>query len=239
MLGRMTTTATVQQQLSTPEGFAQAVNARGKAFSIGITSLVLGVAGLVINLLQIGSATEWRWWLIFRLFFQADALEFSSGRGQAWHYVYVYAPIVLVPLGIILLIVHLTTRKKAGAALYDDFRSRGWVGKQRYTGLKVKNGNAEVDTVLISHPSMPDETFDAIALQFQTSISALDKKAAKAFAAAAVKAGVLTGASGAAVSPGLPPEITVAPAQGKNEHAVVIPPVPGTTGKYRVLAIKN
>ncbi len=237
MLMRMTL-VTVRENLSTPEGFAKAVDARGKAFSVGVASLGLGVAALLINLFQIGSATDWRWNLIFPLFFRADALEFSSGRGQVWHYVYVYAPLVLIPLGIILLAVHLATRRTAGAALYDDFRSRGWVGRQRYTGLKVKNGNADVDTVLISHPSLPDETFEAIALQFQTSVSALDKKAAKAFGAAAVKAGALTGTSGTAVSPALPPEVTFAPAQGKTEFAVVIPPAPGTTGRYRVRAVK-
>lgn len=238
MLVRMTL-ATVQHQLSTPEGFSKAVDAKRTVGSLGWTSLILGIAGLVINFIQLGSATDWRLWLVFRLFFQADALEFSSSRGQFWHYIYVYAPIVLVPLGIILLIVHFSTRKSAGSSLFADFQSRGWVGKQRYTGLQVKNGNQTVDTVLISHPSIPVETFDAIALQFQTYVSSLDKKALKAFTASATKAGVLTGVPAAAIAPGVPAEVTIAPTQGKSEFAVVVPPVQGTTAKYRVLPIKG
>lgn len=236
------TLATVQQQLSTPEGFAKAVSARGATFSIGLTSLGLGLAGWAMNIFQLGSASDWNWSLMFRYFFDAQAIEFSgsrAGRAEIWRFLYVYGPIVLIPLGIILLVVHFSTRKTAGASLFADFQSRGWVGKQRYTGLKVKNGNADVDTVFISHPSTPDETFDAIALQYQTHISSLDKKALKATAAAAVKAGILNGTSAAALAQGLPAEITAAPAQGKGEFAVVVPPAPGSSAKYRVLAIKS
>lgn len=233
------TLATVQQQLSTPEGFAKAVSARGAAFSAGIASLGLGVVGFVINLVSTGGAVSWHWGLISSYLFRPDLFTYSNTRGQIWAYIYAWAPLVLIPLGIILLIVHFSTRKTAGASLFADFQSRGWVGKQRYTGLKVKNGNADVDTVFISHPSTPDETFDAIALQYQTHISSLDKKALKATAAAAVKAGILNGTSAAALAQGLPAEITAAPAQGKGEFAVVVPPAPGSSAKYRVLAIKG
>jgi len=233
------TLATVQQQLSTPEGFAKAVSARGAAFSAGIASLGLGIVGFVINLISTGAAVSWHWGLISSYLFRPDLFTYDNTRGQIWAYIYAWAPIVLIPLGIILLVVHFSTRKTAGASLFADFQSRGWVGKQRYTGLKVKNGNADVDTVFISHPSTPDETFDAIALQYQTHISSLDKKALKATAAAAVKAGILNGTSAAALAQGLPTEITAAPAQGKGEFAVVVPPAPGSSAKYRVLAIKG
>lgn len=233
------TLATVQQKLSTPEGFAKGVSARRLPFTLGLTSLGLGVIGFVINLVTTGGAVDWDWNLIAQLLFRPDLFEYASTRGQVWSYFYAYGPIVLIPLGIILLIVHFTTRQSAGAALFTDFHSRGWVGRQRFTGLKVKNGNATVDTVLISHPSIPDENFEAIALQFQTYLSGLDKKALKAFSTAATKAGVLTGASGAAITPGLPPEVTVAPVQGKVEFAVVVPPAPGSSAKYRVLPIKE
>jgi len=233
------TLATVQQQLSTPEGFAKAVNARGTAFTAGIASLGLGVVGFVINLVSTGGAVSWHWGLISSYLFRPDLFTYSNTRGQIWAYIYAWAPLILIPLGIILLVVHFSTRKSAGASLFADFQSRGWVGKQRYTGLKVKNGNADVDTVFISHPSTPDETFDAIALQYQTHISSLDKKALKATAAAAVKAGILNGTSAASLAQGLPSEITAAPAQGKGEFAVVVPPAPGSSAKYRVLPIKG
>lgn len=238
MLVRMTL-ATVQDRLSTPEGFAKAVNAKRTVQTLGWTSLGLGAAAFAFNLWSTGQAVDWNWTFIPELLFRPDLFEYANGRAQAWSYVYAYAPIILIPLGIILLIVHVVTRKSAGSALYDDFRSRGWVGKQRFTGLQVKNGNQTVDTVLISHPSIADETFDQVALQFQTYISSLDKKQRKAFTTAATKAGILTGTSAASILAGPPAEVTAAPAQGKGEFAVVIPPAPGSTDKYRVLTVTD
>lgn len=238
MLGRMSL-ATVQHQLSTPEGFAKAVDGKRTIASLGWTSLGLGVAAFALNLFSTGQAVDWAWEYIPQLLFRPDLFEYSSGRSEAWSYVYSFAPLVLVPLAIILLIVHFATRKNAGANLFTDFQSRGWVGKQRYTGLQVKNGNQTVDTVLISHPSIPDESFDAIALQFQTYVTSLDKKALKAFTTSATKAGVLTGIPAAVIAPGIPAEVVIAPTQGKSEFAVVVPPAPGTTGKFKVLPIKS
>lgn len=238
MLMRMTL-ATVQQQLSTPEGFSKAVDAKRTVATLGWTSLALGAAAFAFNLFSTGQAVDWNWSLIGMTLFRPDLFEYSSGRGEAWAYVYAFAPIILVPLGIILLIVHFSTRKNAGSTLFADFQSRGWVGKQRYTGLQVKNGNQTVDTVLVSHPSIPDEQFDAIALQFQTYVTSLDKKALKAFTASASKSGVLTGVPAAVIAPGIPAEVLIAPAQGKNEFAVVVPPAPGASGKFKVLPIKS
>jgi hypothetical protein len=238
MLGRMTL-ATVQHQLSTPEGFAKAVDAKRTVGTLGWTSLVLGAAAFGINLFSTGQAVDWNWNLVGMTLFRPDLFEYSNGRSQVWSYVYTFAPFILIPLGIILLIVHFSTRKNAGSTLFADFQSRGWVGKQRYTGLQVKNGNQTVDTVLVSHPSIPDEQFDAIALQFQTYVTSLDKKALKAFTASATKAGVLTGIPAAVIAPGVPAEVVIAPTQGKSEFAVVVPPAPGTTAKFKVLPIKS
>ncbi|HWV47819.1 MAG TPA: hypothetical protein VN035_00050 [Microbacterium sp.] len=234
---------TVQQQLSTPEGFAKAVTPKSGLYAGGLTSLIAGLFGIAMNIFQLGSASDWNWRLIFRYFFDAQAVEFTgsrAGRAEIWRFLYVYGPIVLVPLGVILLIVHFSTRRKNGATLFADFQSRGWVGRQRFTGLKVKNGNATLDVVYVSHPSIPDENFDAIVQQHATQIAALDKKSTKAASAAAVKAGILKGGiSAAALTPGLPPEIVAAPVQGKGEFVAVVPPAPGTTGKYQVLPIKE
>lgn len=234
---------TVQQQLSTPEGFAKAVTPRSAMYVGGLTSLIAGLFGIAMNIFQLGSASDWNWRLIFRYFFDAQAVEFTgsrSGRAEMWRFLYVYGPIILIPLGVILLIVHFSTRRKNGATLFADFQARGWVGRQRFTGLKVKNGNATVDVVYVSHPSIPDENFDAIVQQHATQIAGLDKKGAKAASAAAIKAGILKGGiSAAALTPGLPPEIVAAPVQGKGEFVAVVPPAPGATGKYQVLPIKE
>ena len=232
---------TVQQQLSTPEGFAKAVTPRSAVYVGGLTSLIAGLAGVAMNIFQLGSTSDWNWRLIFRFFFDAQAVEFTgsrAGRAEMWRFLYVYGPIILIPLGVILLIVHFSTRSRNGAKLYEDFRSRGWVGRQRFTGLKVQNGRAQVDVVYVSHPSLPDETFDAIVQQHATQIAALDKKAAKAASAAAVKAGILKGGiSASALTPGLPPEIVAAPVQGKGEFVAVVPPQPGASGRFLVRPI--
>ena len=87
------------------------------------------------------------------------------------------------------------------------------------------------------HPRIEDVPLelDWDALRYRGS----DKKALKATAAAAVKAGILNGTSAASLAQDLPSEITAAPAQGKGEFAVVVPPAPGSSAKYRVLPIKG
>ncbi len=236
MLSPMTI-ATIQHQLSTPEGFAKAVAPKNSAFSGGLTSLIAGFVGLAINFVQIGSAVDWKGWLIARYFFDAGALEFSSGRGQVWHFIYVYAPIVLIPLGVILLIVHFSTRKRNGAALFADYQARGWVGRQRYSGLKVQNGNTAVDVAFVSHPSISDAELDTIAQQYSAYLATLDKKTLKATSAAALKAGALFGTSAANLSPNLPPALIASQVKGKGEFAVVIPPADGAK-KFQILPIK-
>lgn len=240
MLSSMTITS-IQQQLATPEGFAKAVSPKSTIFGIAITSLVLSVIGIGMNLFQLGSASGWQWSLMFRFFFDAGAIEFTgsrSGRSEIWRFFYVYGPIVLLPLGIILLIVHFATRGKAGAGLYDSYRQRGWIGRQLLPGLKVKNGNNQVDVAFISHPSVPDAEFEAAAHHYAGYLGTLDKKATKAAASAALKQKVLAGVSAAALAPGVPPAILAAPAQGDGQYVIVVPPDASGKGSLQVLPIK-
>lgn len=236
------TITTIQQQLSTPEGFAKAVTPKRATLSIGITSLVLGVVGIGMNLIQLGSASGWTWRLMFRFFFDAGAVEFTGGnssRSAIWRFLYVYGPLILIPLGIILLIVHFVSRRKAGDSLYADFQSRGWVGRQRFPGLKVKNGNQEVVVAFISHPSVSDAEFEAAAQRYATHLAGLDKKTLKATASAALKQKVLNGVSAAALAPDAPAAILAAPAQGNGEFVAVVPDGPEGKGKIQVLPIKQ
>jgi hypothetical protein len=236
----MTITA-IQQQLATPEGFAKAVTPKSKIFGIAITSLVLSAIGVGMNLFQLGSASGWQWSLMFRYLFDAQAVEFTgsrAGRSEVWRFFYVYGPIVLVPLAIILLIIYFATRSKAGAGLYESYRQRGWIGRQVLPGLKVKNGNSEVNVAFISHPSVPDPEFDAAAQRYASYLATLDKKAAKAVATAALKQKVIAGVSAAALAPDVPPAILAAPAQGDGHFVVVVPPDASDKGAVQVLPIK-
>lgn len=228
-----------RQQLSTSEGFAKAVTPKSALFGGGIALLAFGLFCVGMNLFQLGSASDWDWELIGMFFMDADVLEFSgrrAGRAEMWRWIYVWAPVVLIPLGVILLAVHFSTRSKSGAKLFTDFQERGWVGRQLFTGLKVQNGRAQVDLAFISHPSIPDEQFEAIVGQYAGWVQSLDKKTLKKTATAAVKAGVVQGVSAQALSPELPAEITASIAQGSGEYAVVVPPAQG--GKLRVLPVK-
>ena len=240
MLSGMTITS-IQQQLATPEGFAKAVSPKSTVYGVAITALVLSAIGIGMNLFQLGSASGWQWSLIFRYFFDAQAIEFTgsrSGRSEIWRFLYVYGPIVLLPLGIILLIVHFTTKGKAGAGLYESYRQRGWIGRQLFPGLKVKNGNNEVTVAFISHPTVPDADFEAAAHHYASYLGTLDKKATKAVAAAALKQKVIAGVSAAALAPGVPPAILAAPAQGTGEYVIVVPPDAAGKGSLQVLPIK-
>lgn len=233
---------TIKQQLSTPEGFAKTVSPRRGLFGFGITSLLLGIGAIGMNIFQLGSASDWDWQLIGMFFFNADAIEFTgyrAGRAEAWRFFYVYGPFLLIPLGLILLGIHFATRNKAGANLFSDFQERGWVGRQLLVGLTVQNGNAQQKVAFISHPSIPEETFFATAQQYNGYVESLDKKAQKALSKQAMKAGVLNGTSASALSPELPAEITVAPVQGKGEYAVVVPAADGAKGKMKVLPVKG
>lgn len=225
------TIATVQDQLSTPEGFSKAIDAKSTALGAFWIFLVLGVLAVAINLMQLGSASDWDWYLMGRLFMDPEAVEFTgrrAGREEVIRYFAVYAPLVCFPLSLIFLIQHFVTRRKIGVKRFQAYQQRGYVARQRFTGLRVKNGNTTHDVALYSHPSVPDETFDAAVQQYANEIASLDKKGVKAATAAATKAGVLAGVSAPRLSPTLPSALVLAPAVGKSEFVAVIPPEPGS-----------
>ncbi len=237
----MTTTTEIQQQLSTPEAFAKAVSPKRTAFAFAITSLVLSAVGIGMNLFQLGSASDWRWNLMFRYFFDAQAIEFTgsrAGRSEMWRFLYVWGPVVLLPLAVILLIVHVSTRRRAGAELFADFRSRGWVAWQLLPGLSVRNGNSTVSVALMSHPSIPLPEFEAAVRRYADHLGTLDKKGMKAVSAAALKAKVVNGVSAAALSPDLPPAILAAPVEGNTPYVIVVPPDAAGKGSLQVRPIK-
>lgn len=233
--------ATVQEQLSTPAGFTTSVKSKSAAFSVGLVSLLVAVGCLAMNTFQLGSASDWNWRVVERYFLTADVIDYTgsgAGRAEIWRFLYVYAPIILIPLGIIALIVHFSTRSRNGQALFSEFQSRGWVGRQRYSGMKALNGRAQVDLAFISHPSILDETFDTTVQQYSAWVGSLDKKSMKQAMAAVTRAGAMTGTSARSLSTELPEAITVASVRGKGEFVAVIPPAPGAKGAFKVLEIK-
>lgn len=232
---------TIRQQLSTPQGFAKGVSAK-RGVQIGaITCLVVGLGCIAMNLFQLGSASRWNWSLMTRYFFDASAIEFSgsrAGRAEMWHFLYVWAPVVLIPVGIVLLVIHLATKSQSAAGLFGQFQERGWVGRQAPVGLAVKNGNAQAEVTFVSHPSIPDDVFQAAVQHYAQYVQTLDKKGVKEVSTAAAKQGVLTGTFAESLLPGAPAGLVAATRQGNGEYVVVVPPAPGANSKLRVLAVK-
>jgi len=231
----------IQRQVSTPQGFARAVSATRTVMIAGIVLILIGLGCIGMNLFQLGTASDWEWSLMTRFFFDADAIEFSgrrSGRSEMWRYIYVWAPVAVIPVGIGLLIYHFATNGKSSAGLFADFQSRGWIGRQQQVGLQVKNGNATAQVVFISHPSISDEVFDGAVQHYGSFISGLDKKGLKDVQIAAAKSGVLTGVPAETLMPGAPAGLTAAILKGKSPFVAVIPPNTGAK-KFRLLAIKE
>lgn len=237
------TIANYQQELSTQEGFANKVSAKSPWFGAGIASILVGLGLFAFNIFQLGSATgiDWDWGLIGQLLFRADALEFSgrrAGRSEIFRYVAVWGPVILIPLGIILLIVHFVTRSQAAGSLYNDYASRGFVGRQFATSLSVVEGRAQTPVAFIAGQNVSDEQFGQVLQQFDSYVQSLDKKGVKQLQVAATKAGVLTGTSAANVLQGLPGEIVASKQVGKGTFVAVIPPA-AAGGKFKILPIKD
>lgn len=234
-------TAALQHQLSTPEGFAQAVAAPKGLRNAAIGVFLFGLFCIGMNIFQLGTASDWHGGLMGRFFFDAQALEFTgsrAGRGAALRYLWVWGPVVLIPLAIILIVVYLLGRKSRGANLFNDFQQRGWVARQFNTGLKVKIDRNTIDVAISSHPSVPDQDYNNIVSGFMHYVANLDPKAQKALSTTARKAGVAQGVSASALDPNLPAVFTAAPPQGKTEFVVVIPPANGKPSPVKVLGIK-
>ncbi|TXK06192.1 hypothetical protein FVP60_04330 [Microbacterium mitrae] len=234
--------AALQNQLSTPAGFAAAVKQPKGLLTGAIASLVVAAAGIGMNLFQLGSASNWNWMLIERYFLSPDAVTFEGRRSavsEFWRYLYVWAPLVLIPLGIVLLVIYFATKKSAGAKLFAEFQQRGWVGVQRSLGLNAMNGNKPAPLVLIGRADAPAGTVDEQAMHFGGWVASLDKKSLKQLSGQATKAGAIKGVSASAVHANLPADMVVAATQKDGELVVVIPPASGATKGFKVLPIKG
>lgn len=228
-----------QQQLSTPEGFASSVKTKSGLLGGAITSLVAGAVGIGMNLFQLGTASDWDWPIMFKYFFQADAIQFEgrrAGRAEFWHFLYVWGPVVLIPLGIILLIMHFVTRNSAGAKLFNDYQARGFLARQRETALTIPNGRNQVPASLYANANAPEGEVNNNAAQFSQWLGSLDKKSLKTASQTAVKAGVGKGVSAAQVNQNLPADYVFGP-KVPSELVVVIPPA-SAGGTFKFLPLK-
>lgn len=234
------TISAIERRTASADGFADVVSPKRKVFEGAAAALIFGALGVLINLFQLGRASEWQWPVIADHFFDPDAVTFvgfKAARAEVMRYVWVYAPLVLVPLGVALLVVHFATRKAAAARVFADFQQRGWIAQQVISGLKVSNSAAFVDVAFITHPSIKDEDFDTAVRQYAGYLSTLSKKEMKALQVAARKQKVLGGVPATTLAPYMPPQAIAAAAVKRATFVAVIPPQTGG-GKYTVLRVK-
>lgn len=206
-----------------------------------LSSLVAAAAFMGMNLFQLGSVSDWDWLYIERYFLTTEAVQFSggrAGRSEMWRFLFVWGPMVLIPLAIVLLILHFAMKGSKGAKLFADFQQRGWVGRQRSLGLSAINGNRPAPLALIGPAAAPDGYVDQPALQFGSWMATLDKKTIKKLSAGATKANAIKGTPAPLVHENLPGDMIVAAEQKGGELVAVIPPATGTKG-YKVLMIKG
>lgn len=227
----------MQQQLSTPSGFAAAVQPKNSLFRSAIACFVVAAICLGFNIFQLGSSFAWDFeWMMMHFFDLAS--DGTRARAAGFRWFVVWAPIVAIPLGIVLLALHFAKRKGSGEAMFNNFQQRGWIGRQVPLNLEIQNGNARVALALMGPADGQPGELEHQAAQYGQWLATLDKKTLKQTAAAAAKAGALGGVSAQEIAPAFTPGTAIVPVDAKAALFAVIPPASGPKG-YTVLRIKQ
>lgn len=227
----------LQQQLSTPSGFAAAVQAKNSLFRGAIICFVVAAAAFAFNMWQLGDAYYWDFqWMMQHYFQLADDGARARAAGMRWFVV--WAPIVAVPLGILLLVLHFGKRKGTGEAAFAAFQQRGFVGRQVPLNLSVQNGNSQMPLALMGRADGAPGELEHQAAQYGHWLATLDKKTLKQTSDAARKAGAITGVSAQDIAQAFTPGTVISPLDGKSTLFAVIPPETGTKN-YTILRIKQ
>ena len=153
----------VQFELNDPEAFHRRVKVpRATAGAVGAL-LALSLAALAYNLLSTlrtdGAFRNWRpFWMILpstRGEDSADSVLFT---------VLVWAPLVMIPLCLILLGWMALTRRSAVAKVHAQFVERGYVANQASLNAMIQPNKKQkaLELVALSHPSLAPGGFEAL-----------------------------------------------------------------------------
>lgn len=232
----------IQQRLSTHHGFVKAITTKSSLTFWGWTAIIAGVAGIAYNLYFLFSHFGAQFGAVFGNFFAPlSLLKTGSSVGFADYvrYVYVWAPLVLIPLGIVLLLIREFQKRHAGVGHYKAYAHGGWPGRLRYTALHIPNAGPIVPVAFVSHPGVADADFENAVSQFSTKVDAMAESDRKALAQAADKAGVLKGAIPAQTVDADAPNGLIAVANvAPSEWVAVVPPINGH-GRTAVLPLRR
>ncbi len=233
---------TTQQRLSTRRGFSKAATAKSSLPIWGWTSIALGVAGVVYNFYELFRRFGFDLGAVFGNFFSSrQQLEPTSMFGflDVLRFAAIWAPVVLIPLGLILLLVRNLQKRGAGVGHYDAYAHGGWVGRMRYTALHLPHGGTLVPIAFISHPAIDDAAYESAVSAFSTSVDAMTEEDRRTLAQTAEKAGVLKGAIPAElVDPATPAGLVAVAGIAPSEWVAVVPPINGH-GRTAVVPLRR
>ena len=162
----------MQFELNDPEAFHRRVKVpRATAGAVGAL-LALSLAALAYNLLSTlrtdGAFRNWRtFWMIFtstRGEDSADSVLFT---------VLVWAPLVMIPLCLILLGWMALTRRSAVAKVHAQFVERGYVANQASLNAMIQPNKKQkaLGRLALSHPSLAPCGFEALVRDASQAIS--------------------------------------------------------------------
>ena len=197
--------------LSTEEGFRRSIRYVGAADTALIIVLTIALLGLFYNiintvqsLLHNGDALVPNF---IAMFFEVHN---SKGSVDPWFVATVWAPVIAVPVLIILLVVRRLTRPSSIAKVFDSYRQSGFLAELVQTGIYIRvNNNAQGPVYLIGAPNIaPDWVAAAVAQMNSKALSEPKSRECKAYIKAVQKVvtrnfGVLA-VDAARVDPSLP-----------------------------------
>jgi len=174
--------------LQTEEGFARSVAYSGAAAKVIPSVLTVAILALVYNIvITVQSITHYgtSWNYFIDVFFSVRS---TNNTVDPWLVFWVYAPVVLIPVLIILLIVRKVTYHSSVARLRDDYMRGGFLADLLPTGVPVPMGNRRGVLYLIGAPNVAPESTQA-AVQRIVGIATSDPKSreTKAYVGALAK----------------------------------------------------
>ncbi len=138
----------------------------------------------------------------------------------------VWGPVVLLPVILVLTAVDVAMHPARQQRVYAQYLQDGWVAEQVPTGLKVKVGRAVHELVVLAGPGLPAEQLAQPVAQVHSRVESLDKKARRAWDAAAAghaEAGFAVGD----LMPELPAGALACTRRGKGPRVTVVSPAGG------------
>jgi hypothetical protein len=177
-------------ELSTLSGFSRRVRVERPANTAAAAMFAVAILAFAWNIFnairQVQKQPGTNFFVIVFSTHGRTALE------SALFAVLVYSPPILVALAILVGLYARKTARRVIEKSFNAFQQRGYVASQFPIGMLVKLSRDKnlKRVVLLSHPSVTDETYASNLNTIREVVSSIDAKAAKKLSKVAVRAGV-------------------------------------------------